>query len=242
VSADQTAGAYEPRPGDRVTVRRYQQPTLTPGDPERKLTFQFTGTVTKRSQKGNIAFLRFDSDDVVLQYDDDGHRSPDLFDLVCLDYVFVNPGYLVTEVVPAGTVPGEAFRVQVTPDMAVVVDPSQCVVLEVTDRAGGPVLRRVTVTGIGHFKAVLDAAREAQEAELGKSDRRRAAGLAEARRGRGILTQYEAVEWLIRTGPVSRQRAVNLVNELSAGAPGGSRALGMTYAGGYWRVPVQQKP
>jgi hypothetical protein len=37
--------AYEPKRGDRVRARRYEQPTLIPGDPRRVLTGEWTGTV-----------------------------------------------------------------------------------------------------------------------------------------------------------------------------------------------------
>lgn len=50
------------------------------------------------------------------------------------------------------------YRRQVTPDMAVTVDDSQCVVLEVTN-ATGHVVRRVTVTNIDALKDALDDAR-----------------------------------------------------------------------------------
>ena len=96
------AGAYVPRPGERVAVRRYQQPTLTPGDPERKLTFQVAGTLTDVKARGGEYLLSFGNPDLVVQYDDDGHREPAMFDVVFTGYTFLKPGYLVTEVVPAG--------------------------------------------------------------------------------------------------------------------------------------------
>jgi hypothetical protein len=99
------AGAYVPRPGERVTVRRYIQPTLTPGDPERKLTFQVTGTLTDVEIKGSAYRLSFGSPDLVVQYDDDGHREPAMFDVVFTGYTFLKPDYLVTEVMPAVDIP-----------------------------------------------------------------------------------------------------------------------------------------
>jgi hypothetical protein len=35
---------YVPRAGDRVRARRYEQPTLKPGDPARVLMAEWTGT------------------------------------------------------------------------------------------------------------------------------------------------------------------------------------------------------
>lgn len=75
---------YIPRAGDRVRVRRYEQPRLRSGDPDRVLTHEWTGTVDRH-------------DGVVT----DGG------DLVSFAYTFVSDGpvpgtraYFVTEVEP----------------------------------------------------------------------------------------------------------------------------------------------
>jgi hypothetical protein len=137
----------------------------------------------------------------------------------------------------AGT---DVSRQQLSPDLWAVVDASLNTVLEVTTPAGR-VLARVLVRRLALRAALDDAYLLTVKAE-GEAETRRLDGRHERRRTEGRLDKREAVEWLIRTGPVSRQRAVHMVNELSAGAAGGPLALGMTYADGYWRVPVQQKP
>ena len=42
--------------GERVTVRRYVQPTLRSGDPSRELTHQHEGTVTGIDPQGRMVF------------------------------------------------------------------------------------------------------------------------------------------------------------------------------------------
>lgn len=77
--------AYVPREGDRVRARRYVQPTLSPGEPDRVFKQEWTGTVLPQGD-GMLT--------------DDGSY-------LCFDYVFLgrNPsgginGYAVTEVEP----------------------------------------------------------------------------------------------------------------------------------------------
>jgi hypothetical protein len=60
----------------------------------------------------------------------------------------------------------DIFRQDLSPDLAVVVDASQCIVLEVTDGAAGRVLRRPTVSNIDAHIRALDDARVAQAVAL----------------------------------------------------------------------------
>jgi hypothetical protein len=143
-----------------------------------------------------------------------------------------SPASLVTEVIPVQS--ARPFRVQLTPDLALVVDSSQCIVLVVTDGAAGNVLRRITVTDVGEFKDTLDAARAAQHEELAEASLRSLAGITEKRRAEGKLGRSGAVEWLIDKGQ-SRGAAVSIVERLCRG---GKPVLGMKYEGGYWTVPV----
>lgn len=54
------------------------------------------------------------------------------------------------------------FRRDLSPDLAVLLDASCCIVLEVTDGPAGRVLRRVAVTNAGALTAALDDARTFQ--------------------------------------------------------------------------------
>lgn len=186
MTAAQEAGAYEPRPGDRVTVRRYAQPSLTPGDPVRVLQFEFTGTVLSRAAGAGV--YHFDPESLSVARDVHGLGPSGLAD-VGADYVYLGKNaaggglYLVTELEPAAT---EAYREQVSPELAVTVDPSQCIVLEVSD-GQGRVLRRIAVAHLGVLKQALDAAYDAQQLAIEQAEQARLAGLrdrlAERRRG-----------------------------------------------------------
>lgn len=145
---------------------------------------------------------------------------------------------------------GEVFRTRLTPDLEVVVDESQCIVLVVSGDSGpGFVLRRITVTNVDDFKATLDQAREAQHAALAADDEKRGQAVvdkrqAEIRRARGQLTRSEAVEWL--TGPRGWAAipglALQAVRDMRTGTESkpalAAADEGMTFSGGYWRVPA----
>lgn len=185
MSAQQEAGAYEPRPGDRVTVRRYAQPSLTPGDPVRVLQLEFTGTLLSLADR----VYHFDLESLSVAYDVHSLRPADYLADISADYVFLGKNaaggglYLVTELEPAAT---EAYRQQVSPELAVTVDPSQCIVLEVSD-GQGRVLRRVAVPHVGVLKQALAAAYDAQQLAVARAEQDRLEGLrdrlAERRRG-----------------------------------------------------------
>jgi hypothetical protein len=237
---DIRAGAYVPRPGDRVTVRRYQQPTLADGDPQRSMTFQVTGTLTGAKSQADGVMLHFDLQDLTVQYDDDGHRYPEMFEQVFTGYVFLKPDYLVTEVVPAADTDGETFGRQLSPELVVATDSSQCIVLLVGGIGPEDPIRRVTVSDVDALKAALDDARTAQRAALAAADERGMQGVGEARRARGRLDRYEASKWLTARG-MPRARAASVVRNLRTGdTEAESVAEGMTFDGTYWIVPPEQ--
>jgi len=132
----------------------------------------------------------------------------------------------------------DAWRCQLEPDLWLVVDASQCIVLEVTTPAGR-VVRRVTVGNPMVVSAMLTVAQAEQRRILTEADNERVMGIHDRRRAEGRLTKSEAVEWLVRRYQVGRNRAIRVVRELEAGAalPG---ELEMTYSGGYWVVPTAE--
>jgi hypothetical protein len=210
---------YTPRVGDPVRVRRWVKPN---GRDAREDESVYVGRITEARPHADGWFIDLDS-------------HPDQ---IFTGYQFVGTGSLLTEVAPLDDTDGsEAYRVQVTPDLAVILDGSQCVVLEVSE--AGRVLRRVTVTNVAALKTSLDGARAAQREVEAAGRTRRYAGPDEARRARGQLTKIEAVEWLITHGTTSRAgalRDVNILRDDGADVPPGA-VYGMTYADGYWRVP-----
>lgn len=234
-----SAAGYVPGEGDRVMVRRWEQPTLADADPERVLSFQFAGTVIEVDRSQGRALYYFDWDDLAVIYDNVGYDAADLR-AICPDAVFLPAGengsqaYLVTEMTPVDPSAREPYRVQLSPDMAVTLDGSQCVVLDITDPRAGVTEHRVTVSSVDALKTALDGALAAQRVVTDAGDRRRYAGLGEARRARGQLTRPEAVDWLIGKG-YGRGLAVNVTGRLRG--EGGS-VLGMTYDSQYWRVPA----
>jgi hypothetical protein len=83
-----TAVPRKPAPGDSVTVRRWVQPSLEPGDPRRELAVEYSGVI------GDMA------DGLILM----GEAGGGFF---CPDYVFLGGdpqagtcAYLVTEIIP----------------------------------------------------------------------------------------------------------------------------------------------
>jgi hypothetical protein len=209
--------SYVPRKGDRVRVVRYVNLMDGGGREDRD---DRTGEVTN------------------VQPQADGHR-------VWLDgdpdWIFTGPqwtghGHLMTEVTPV------LYRVQLSPDLAVRLDGSQCITVDVTDPGTGKLLHTATVTDVDALKAALDGARDAQRRELGRADERRASGIEEAQEGRGRLSRGAAVERLI-TFYVPRGLAANAVaRSVSAGPQtvqgrdpeSGTRPVGLavTFLGG----------
>jgi hypothetical protein len=111
---------YVPAFGDRVRVRRYEQPSLRPGDPDRKLLIELTGTITYASR----VTIDLDPATVVITVNETGHDDPlGAMWRVGLRYVFLGSTgqtvpratadadgrnwYLVTEVTPA---PANAYE------------------------------------------------------------------------------------------------------------------------------------
>ena len=95
-----------PSKGQRVRIRRYIQPSLTPGDIARELSSDVTATATKVWPQGNVIDL--DPATAVVHYVNNEGRRDDPFGLawrVGLDFVFLGGKpqdgtcmYLVTEV------------------------------------------------------------------------------------------------------------------------------------------------
>jgi hypothetical protein len=214
--------AYVPRTGDRVTVRRFIRE-----NGECSLESEHTGIITELYPKDGGWYLQLDS---------------------CPDRIFTDsqflgagadgrsPATLVTEVVPAP----ETFGRQLSPDLVVATDSSQCIVLLVGGTGPKDPIRKVTVANVDALKAALDEARSAQQTAMAAADQRRMQGIGEANRARGRLDRPEAVAWLIGHGQVSRQRAAHMVRDLSEGAVGGRTTFGMTFDGTYWIVPPEQ--
>lgn len=211
------AGAYEPRPGERVTVRRYIAPTTG----ERSLCAEHVGIVTETAPGDSTGYyLRLDT-------------CPDR---IFTGYQFLGagtdgsgPSSLVTEVMPVKA----TFSRQISPELVVGTDSSQCIVLLVGGTGPKDPIRKVTVSDVDAFKAALDDARTAQHIALEEADTQRVPGIDEKRRAEGKLTKGEAVDWLTGKG-YGRGHAVRVADRLCR--EGGS-VLGMTYEGGYWVVP-----
>ena len=126
-----TAG-YTPRVGDRVRVARYIRTTAGARSDERV----YVGRITEvEGPEAGGWYLMLDT-------------HPER---IYTGYQFLGagteanggPSSLVTKVTPLDDTDGqEAYREQVAPDLAVILDGSQCVVLEVSE--AGRVLRRGT--------------------------------------------------------------------------------------------------
>lgn len=236
MTAQQEAGAFQPRPGDRLTVRRYIQPTLKTGDPNRRLTLQFSAVlVTTEYLSSTDTRYHFDVDSAVVDFTEEPVPDTGTLRMIADGYVFLKPDYLVTEVAPFTAGREDAFRVTLGPDLAVVLDASQCIVLEVSEPYG-LVLRRVTVADVSALRKALDAALAAQHAVTDQAEWQRWLGLQEARRARGQLVRSEAVPWLMERG-FPHGEALGLTARLREGTEEANSA-GMTYATPYWVVPV----
>jgi hypothetical protein len=228
---EQATESYTPRVGDPVRVTRYIRTTAGARSDERV----YVGRITEvEGPEAGDWFIMLDT-------------HPDQ---IYTGYQFLGagtaanggPSSLVTEVTPLDDTDGqEAYRVQVAPDLAVTLDGSQCVTLDVTDPQTGVRLHQVTVTNVAALKAALDGALTAQRILADLAERRRYAGLDEARRARGRLNRIEAVDWLIGKGR-SRQGAVWASGQLRDGFTDVPDTFGMTYSDGYWRVPVSERP
>jgi len=133
----------------------------------------------------------------------------------------------------------DVWRRQLALDLWVVVDASQCIVLEVTTPSGR-VLRRVTVTNAMALSAVLTAAQSVQRSLLAEADAARVTGRFDRLRAEGKLTEREAVEWLACRRHMARQAAADLVEALRFGRLIPSQLDGMTYDGTYWCVPAAE--
>ena len=239
-----TSGAYVPRTGDWVTIRRYirQGPA---------------GALTLKSEyAGRISSLEPQADGWRIWLD----TLPDS-EWIFTGYQFLGqaadgsgPASLVTEVTP---MTHDGQRIALTPDFALLLDASQCIVAEVTDpAAGGEVLRRITITDVDAFKAALDTLRAAQQVKLAEAVERRRQGPDERRRAEGRLTRGEAVDYLMAELRMPRGIAVGVTGRALRSALHEPQSLGpvpvrahgdderrflVSYADGYWSVhPVPQ--
>jgi hypothetical protein len=129
----------------------------------------------------------------------------------------------------------DIFRRQLTPELWMAVDASLNVVLEVTTPAGR-VVKRALLPGGDVLADTLQDMRAVAKDREAESDARRLAG-REKCRAEGKLTRREAVDWLAGRG-VGQHRAYAITGELASDECGLTNADGMTYADGYWRVPV----
>jgi hypothetical protein len=133
----------------------------------------------------------------------------------------------------------DIYRRQLSPDLAVVLDASCCIVLEVSEGTAGRVLRRVAVGDMAAYRTALDDAHVVQRVKADEAEERRLAGRDEKRQAEGKLDRPVAVEWLMERGK-SRGEAVGITAGLRAGTVHGDDAFGMTYDGSFWAVPVEQ--
>ena len=109
----------------------------------------------------------------------------------------------------------DIFRQPFGPELIVVVDASQCILLEVTT-AMGRVVRRPVIGDVAKFKHLLDLALEAQAIALADAEEERMTGIDDKRRSEGRLTRAEAVEWLIAKG-MARWQAVSIAENVYRG-------------------------
>jgi hypothetical protein len=214
---ENTTAAYVPAVGDKVRVLRY---VSLLGGSLREDETEYDGIITRVLPAAAGHYIDLEG------------RPGRIF----TGRQFVGAGTLETEVTLIEPAPPELYRVQVTPDMSVVAD-GGAVVLEVTDGMAGHVLRRVALSDVETFVDHVRNAREANVIHQEEADSRRREGPDEARRARGRLTKAGAVNWLIGKG-YPRGHALRMANKLCR--QGGS-ALGMTYADGWWRVPVTRR-
>lgn len=255
MSTDEAAaGRFVPELGQRVTVRRWLEPSASAGGGPGTLHYQVTGTLHGLDRRaGSYMKLHFHPASVTIQYHADGETDPAMFAMICTSYVHLpETGQLVTEVLPATdevpvpeaepAVPAasgtDIFRRQVAPGLTVAYDASGTPVLEVSGPAGHALLR-VTVPSVAALVTALEEGRNEAAVLEAAAAKRRYCGPGEKRRAEGKLDKREAVEWLVGK-TLSRQRAVHMVRELSEGAAGGPFSEGMTYDGTYWIVPVTE--
>jgi hypothetical protein len=220
---------YVPVVGDRVTVRRT---VVYSTSGVRVPESVHTGIITAAQPEADGWFITLDT-------------HPDM---IFTGYQFLGagtddrgPASLETEVTL--TMPGAGtFGRLLTPDLAVAVDGSGCIVLVVTEPSG-KLLRVITVTDVDAAKAALDDARAAQLAKLAEADAARDRGMDDHRRATGRLTKAEAVEWLMEHLRWDRAMAVAAAEDISRRDQASARyraatARGMMFEGGYWQVPA----
>jgi hypothetical protein len=249
VSGQATAGGFVPELGQRVTVRRWLEPSASAGGGLRTLHYQVTGALAGLDRRpGSYMKLILDPASVTIAYHADGEADPAVFAMICTSRVHLpETGQLVTEVLPATdevpapeaepAVPAargtDIFRRQVAPGLTVAYDASGTPVLEVSG-PGGHALLRVTVPSAAALVTALEEGRNEAAVLEAAADKRRYRGPDEKRRAEGRLTQTEAVNWLAAKASCSRGFALANVKMVA----GGAAVHGMTYDGTYWIVPA----
>jgi hypothetical protein len=152
------------------------------------------------------------------------------------DALGTGPELDVSAAQPRSAEPG-LFAQQVSPELVVGTDSSQCIVLLVGGTGPKDPIRKVIVTDVLALIRALSLAMTAQATAMAEAWKQRQAGPDEKRCSEGKLTKREAVEWLVAR-EFSRQQAVRAVGRLQDGAVGGPFTDGMIYDGRYWVVPV----
>ena len=94
-----------------------------------------------------------------------------------------------------GAPAGDRWRVQLSPDLALAVDDSQCIVFEVSD-SYGHVVRRPVVSDAARVREELRTAQALQRELLDKADEQRRTGPDEKCRAEGRYTRPEAAQFL----------------------------------------------
>lgn len=188
---------YLPETGDLVRVTRYVRVHATG---ERQDVTVHAGVITDAVPFQDGWYITLDTcpDRIFTGYQFCGPGTPDNGGAA----TFVTEVELLT----GGAEDVTRFRQQLSPDLAVELDSSDCIVLRVTNPATGAVERTITVTDVDEHKDALDAARRAQ---------RKVTRLAEQHRLDGLRGQDRARQMHTRLGrPLNRAVAANVLTGL----------------------------
>lgn len=156
---------YLPEAGDLVQVTRYVRVHATG---ERQDVTVQAGVIVDAVPHldGWIITLDSSSDHIFTGYQFAGQGSPE-------------NGGAATFVTEVELLPEDAevprFRQVMSPDLAIELDDSDCIVLRVTSPASGTVERTITVTDVDEMKDALDACKRTQQASARSAEKRRLA-------------------------------------------------------------------
>jgi hypothetical protein len=148
--------------------------------------------------------------------------------------------------------PDMLFRARIAENADIVLDASQCVVLEVAPADARQAPRRATITDVSTVIAALTDALAAQYSALAEAEKSRQDGPDEKRRSEGRLTRREAVEHLAELTHAQRGHIIAVVDraqryqrlgEQRFQAAGGSDAVFLVSwsQDGFWRVVPAEK-